>query len=128
MSTLKETVYAGRNNAIRVTLLEDGVLLQDAYPDMTPTRWVLTIHATTTVNGATTDTPIVVDSDSDAGVFDWDATTSVLELQLGGLLSEALDFTLTSLVMYAAEWPTGLVWFNPTCTPDKLLIRVCSLT
>jgi len=28
--------------------------------------------------------------------------------------------------VYAAEWPQGLVWLHPTCTPDKLTIRVCS--
>jgi hypothetical protein len=119
VSTLKETVFAGRNNAIRLALSEDGVLFQTAYPDVTPLRWVLTIEA---------ETPVEIDSDVSAGAFDWDSETSVLELRLGSLVSEALSYTLCTLVMYSVEWPAGLVWFNPTCTPDKLSIRVCTLT
>lgn len=119
MSTLKETVYAGRNNAIRIALSEDGVLFQVAYPDVNPTRWLLTIEA---------DTPITIDSDVNPEGFDWDSETSVLELRLGSLVSDALGYTLCTLVMYSIEWPAGLVWMNPTCTPDKLTIRVCTLS
>lgn len=117
MSTLKETVFVNRNNAVRLELKEDGVLFQTAYPAVTPTRWILTINDTT---------PIVVDSDTAPTAFDWDGTTSVLELRLGALVSTALTYTLCTLVMYAAEWPLGLVWINPTCTPDKLTIRICT--
>ena len=119
MSTLKETVYAGRNNAVRLALSEDGIAFQVAYPSVAPSRWVLTIEAAT---------PIVVDSNITASAFDWDSAASVLELRLGGVLSDALGYTLCTLVMYSAEWPAGLVWFNPTCTPDKLNIRVCTLS
>ena len=47
MSTLKETIYAGRNNTIRLLLSEDDQLFHVAYPDVTPTRWVFTVHAAT---------------------------------------------------------------------------------
>ncbi len=116
MSTLKETVYAGRNNVIRLALSEDGVLFHDAYPTTTPERWVLTINA---------DTPIIIDSDVSPEAVAWDETTSVLELRLGAFVTDPLAFTLCTLVLYTAEWPDGLVWINPTCTPDKLQIRIC---
>lgn len=119
MSKLKETVFAGRNNVIRLALSEDGVLFHVAYPGVTPTRWVLTIEA---------ETPIEVDSSVSASAFYWDSATSILELRLGNEVSDALDFTPCSLVMYSTTWPDGLVWVNPTCTPDKLTIRICDLT
>ena len=113
MSTLKETLYVGRDNTIRIALYEDEVLFHTAYPDVTPSRWVLTIDAT------------VIDSDTTPTAFNWDETTSVLELNLGTLITTAFDYTASILVMYAVPWPNGLVWFNPTCTPTKLLIRSC---
>lgn len=129
MSTLKETAYVGRNNAIRIALSEDGTLFQTAYPNVSPDRWVLTIAATTTttVDGVTTttETPIVMDSDTTPTAFDWDDANSVLELRLGAFVTAPLPYTLSTLIMYAPEWPDGLVWMNPTCTPDKLLIRIC---
>jgi hypothetical protein len=118
MSILKETVFIGYDNAIRLSLLEDGVLFQAAYPTVTPTRWVLIVH---------TSIPIEIDSDVTADAFSWDSVNSVLELKLGSSLSTALDYTPTSLLMYAAEWPNGLVWFDPYCTPDTLLIRACEV-
>ena len=119
MSTLKETVYVGRNNTIRLLLSEDDQLFHDAYPEVTPTRWVFTIYAAT---------PIVVDSDTTPTAFDWDAATSILEMRLGGLVADALAYTNTSLVMYSSVWPLGIVWANPTCSPDKLQVRVCDIS
>ena len=116
MSSLKETVYIGRNNAIRLILNEDGVAFHTAYPDVDPTQWVLTINTTPA---------ITIDSDVNPEAFDWDETTSVLELRLGAMLSTAFNYTTAILTVYAAQWPDGMVWVNPTCTPDKLLIRVC---
>jgi len=116
MSSLKETVYIGRNNAIRLILNEDGVAFHTAYPDVDPTQWVLTISTTPA---------ITIDSDVNPEAFDWDETTSVLELRLGAMLSTAFNYTTAILTVYAAQWPDGMVWVNPTCTPDKLLIRVC---
>jgi hypothetical protein len=116
MSSLKETVYAGRNNAIRLLLNEDGVAFDVAYPDVDPTQWVLTINTTPA---------ITIDSDVNPEAFDWNKTTSVLELRLGLLLSTAFNYTTAILTVYSAAWPEGMVWVNPTCTPDKLLIRVC---
>ena len=119
MSTLKETVFTGRNNTIRLMLSEDDQLFHVAYPDVTPTRWLFTVYTTP---------PVVVDSDDTPSAFDWDAATSILELKLGGLFSESLAYTGTSLVMYSAVWPAGIVWANPTCSPDKLQIRVCDIS
>lgn len=116
MSSLKETVYVGRDNAIRLILNEDGVSFHVAYPLITPSRWVLTINASPEIE---------IDSDLNPDAFDWDETTSVLELRLGSILSTAMNYTTSVLTVYAAQWPNGVVWVNPTCTPDKLLIRVC---
>ncbi len=116
MSSLKETVYLGRNNAIRLILNEDGVVFHTAYPDVDPTRWVLTINTTPEIE---------IDSDVNPEAFDWDETSSVLELRLGALVSTAFDYTTSILTVYAAQWPEGMTWVNPICTPDKLLIRVC---
>lgn len=119
MSDIKETIFAGRNNVIRLQLSEDAQLFHEAYPDVTPTRWVLTIYAAM---------PIVVDSDVTASAFDWDEAISVLELRLGSLVTDLLAYTNTSLVMYSAGWPLGIVWANPTCTPDKLQVRICTVS
>ena len=116
MSSLKETVYVGRNNAIRLILNEDGIAFHTAYPTVVPTKWVLTINTTPA---------ITIDSGTSPAAFDWDAPTSVLELRLGSLLSTAINYTTSILTVYSAQWPEGMVWVNPTCTPDKLLIRVC---
>jgi hypothetical protein len=116
MSSLKETVYVGRNNAIRLILNEDDVAFHTAYPTVDPTRWVLTINAIPAIE---------IDSDVNPEAFNWDETTSVLELRLGALLSTAFDYTTSILTVYAAQWPNGMTWVNPNCTPDKLLIRVC---
>ena len=119
MSTVKETVFINRNNVIRLVLYEDGVLFQTAYPAVVPTRWVLKINSS----------PITeIDSDTYPMVFGWDSATSTLELALGSLLTTAMSYTACTLVLYAAQWPEGVVWFNPSCSPDKLLIRVCNLT
>jgi hypothetical protein len=119
MPTIKETIYANRNNVIRLLLSEDDQLFHVAYPEVTPTRWVFTIHD---------DIPVVVDSAVTASAFDWDAETSILELKLGSLFSESLAYTWTSLVMYSAVWPLGIVWVNPTCSPDRLQVRVCTVS
>lgn len=116
MSTLKETVFVGRNNVIRLTLSEDSTLFSTAYPTTTPTRWVLTLNTTV---------PVIVDSDISPDAFDWDAVNSILEIRMGALVATAVDYTSITLVVYAAEWPAGMVWVNPTCTPDKILVRVC---
>jgi hypothetical protein len=68
---------------------------------------------------------IEIDSDDYASAFNWDDTTSILEIRIGTLVLEALEYTAATLVMYSTEWPSGLVWMNPTCTPDKLYIRLC---
>lgn len=114
MTTLKETVFIDRDNVVRLQLLEDGRPFATAYPDTTPTRWVLTFGAVT------------LDSDAVPTAFAWDAANSVLELNLGAQVADEMDFTAALLLVYAAEWPQGLVWLHPTCTPDKLTIRVCS--
>jgi len=119
MSTLKETVFAGRNNTIRLLLSEDDQLFHVAYPDVTPTRWVFTIYAVP---------PIVVDSDTTPAAFDWNGETSILEMRLGGLVADALAYTNTALVMYSPVWPSGVVWVNPNCSPDKLQVRVCTVS
>jgi len=119
MSTLKETIFVNRNNTIRLLLSEDDQLFHVAYPAVTPTRWIFTIHAAT---------PVVVDSDTTPSAFDWDAGTSILELKLGALVSAALSYTSTSLVMYSVVWPQGIVWANPTCSPDRLQVRVCDVS
>lgn len=116
MTVLKETVFAGRDNVVRLELKEDSVLFQLAYPAVTPSRWVLTIN---------TIEPIEIDSDDTPSAFDWDSATSILELRIGDLVTEAVNYTSCTLVMYAIEWPLGLVWINPTCTPDKLTLRIC---
>lgn len=118
MSALQETVYLGRNNAIRLQLSEDGIDFATAYPEVTPTRWILIIHD---------DPEIVVDSDDSPTVFDWTALTSTLEIRLGSVVTEAMTYTSASLVVYSAYWPDGVVWVNPTCTPDTLKIRVCNI-
>ena len=119
MATLKETIYANRNNVIRLLLSEDDQLFHVAYPAVTPTRWLFTVY---------TATPTVVDSDITPTAFDWDVATSILEIRLGALITSALDYTDTSLVMYSAVWPSGIVWANPTCSPDKLKVRVCTIS
>lgn len=117
MSTLKETIFAGRDNTIRLLLSEDDLLFHVAYPAVIPTRWVFTIHSAT---------PVVIDSATTPTAFDWDGTASILELKLGSLVSTALSYTSTSLVMYSAVWPQGIVWVHPTCSPDRLQVRVCN--
>lgn len=119
MSVIKETVFSNRDNAIRLALSEDGVLFRTAYPSTSPTRWVLSLDA---------EPPITIDSTMYPQAFFWDANHSILELRLGAILTTAFPYTPTHLVMYAAEWPGGLVWINPTCTPNKMLIRVCDST
>lgn len=116
MSALKETVFVGRNNVLRLTLSEDATPFATAYPSTTPTRWVFTINTTP---------PVIIDSSTTPSAFDWDAVNSILEIRPGSLVSAAVDYTLATLVIYAAEWPEGLVWVSPTCTPDKILVRVC---
>lgn len=115
--TIKETIFANRDNVIRLQLLEDGVLFFDKYPEVVVSRWVFTLNTTV---------PIVVDSQITAGAFIWTLLTSTLELKLGSTILSAIDYTPTTLVLYSTEWPNGLVWINPTCTPSKLSIRVCN--
>jgi hypothetical protein len=117
MSLLRETFFAAHNNVIRLTLSEDTSVFSVAYPTVTPTRWLFTIHATV---------PIVADSLITPNAFEWDAVHSILEIKLGTLVTTAMNYTASTLVVYAAEWPEGLVWFNPTCTPDKVFIRICA--
>ena len=116
MSTVKETIFVGRNNVIRLILSEEGTLFADAYPGITPTRWVFTINTTV---------PIIVDSDITPLAFDWDVVHSIVEIHLGALVTTAVGYTSATLVIYSSIWPDGVVWINPTCTPDKLLVRVC---
>lgn len=118
MNIVREVVFAGRENAIRLELREDAELLMAAYPDLAPTRWVLTMAAPT---------PITVDSDTAPSAFDWDAVTSVLTLRLGAQLTTALGPALCTLLVYDALFPNGAVLIHPTCTPDKLTIQVCAL-
>lgn len=119
MSTLKETVFVNRDNVIRLALYEDGILFQTAYPSVVPNRFVLTINS---------DPEIEVDSNSEPTAFGWDDSTSTLELSLGSILSTAMSYTPCTLVIYSSQWPDGICWFNPTCSPDKLMIRACTLT
>ena len=119
MSKLVETIYVGRDNAIRLTLLEDQTPLKEVYTNLSPTRWLLTIHA---------QTPIVFDSDIDSTAFDWDSTSSVLQIQIGPLVGSehATLKASTTLRMFSAEFPNGVVFAHPTCTTDKLYITICS--
>lgn len=116
MSTVKETVFIDRDNAIRLILSEEGTLFTDKYPGVTPTRWVFTINTTV---------PIVVDSAVTPLAFTWDVAYSIIEIHLGAFVTAAVGYTTATLVIYSSIWPDGVVWINPTCTPDKLLIRVC---
>lgn len=109
---LKENVYIGRDNAIRLQLLEDGVVYSTVYPAVTPTRWVLAVDT------------LIFDSAINPEAFAWDSANSILELHLGALVMEALDFTAAELTIYASEWPDGIVWLHPISTPDKLYIRI----
>lgn len=109
---LRETVYVDRDNAIRLQLLEDGVEFSTAYPAVTPTRWVLAVD------------DLTFDSDVNPEAFDWDSADSILELSLGALVTDPLDFTAAELTLYAAEWPYGIVWLHPTASPDRLFLRV----
>jgi hypothetical protein len=119
MSKLIETIYVGRDNAIRLTLSEDSVPLKIAYPNLSPTRWLMTIH---------TDTPIVFDSSVDSTAFDWDDESSVLQIQIGPLVTaeNAVSKAATTLRMFSGEFPNGVVFAHPTCTKDKLFITICS--
>lgn len=114
---LKETIYAGRNNVIRLILSEDSQPFHLAYPGVTPTRWLFKIYA---------DPTIEFDSDINLSAFSWDSLTSTLEIRLGTLITSGLDYTDTSLVIYSSIWPSGIVWTNPTCSPDTLQVRVCT--
>jgi len=109
---LKETVYIGRDNVIRLSLLEDGAAFATAYPTVTPTRWVLSFGTNE------------IDSDTDPSAFDWDAVNSILQISLGDLISAASDYAAAELTVYSADWPDGIVWIHPTASPDRLSIRV----
>lgn len=117
MSVLRETFFLNRSNVIRFVLSEGTKLFKDAYPTVVPSRWVFTINSTE---------PLVIDSDDVPIAFDWDQTTSTLEIHGGTLVVEAMNYTSATLVVYAPEWQEGVVWFNPTCTSDKVFIRVCN--
>lgn len=116
---LYETLFVGRDNAIRLTLSEDTSLLSDAYPDLVPTRWLLTIG---------TNPPTEFDSSLQSGLFSWDHETSVLQMSFGPSLSPSLAAlkASTTLRMWSAEFPNGVVLLHPTCTPDKLFITICN--
>lgn len=115
MTILKETVYIDRDNTIRLALYEDSSLLKTAYPSLVPTRWILTID---------TGTPIVVDSNTSPGAFNWDGTNSVIELALSGeIVSGFATYTGTTLVMYSTEFPNGVVLLHPDYSHDKLKIN-----
>ena len=118
MSKLKETVFVGRDNGIRLSLYEDGIALMTAYPDLVPTRWLLTIHSTT---------PIEFDSDTDS-VFSWDSENSIVEISIGSSLttSDATASVPVTLRLFADIFSNGIVLLHPTCTPDKLYITICS--
>lgn len=117
MSTLKETVFISRGNEIRLLLKEDGVALMTAYPSLAPSRWVLTINAST---------PITVDSNTNPEAFTWDADNSILEIAAGALVgSSTLAYTAATLTLYAPTFSSGVILLHPTCTPDKLKIRIC---
>jgi len=115
MSELRETVYIARDNANRLVLREDEVALMSAYPDLAPTRWVLTIRAAT---------PLVIDSATSPNAFNWDDIDSILELYLGPEVTEELGYTACTLVMYDALFPNGVVLLHPSTTPDRLKIRI----
>lgn len=117
MSKLKETVFVGRDNAIRIELKEDGVILATAYPGLTPTRWLLTIHAAS---------PVVIDSDTNPEAFEWDGDLSIVELRLGSILTTATSYVPCTLRLFSAEFPNGVVFVHPLCTTDKLFIRICT--
>lgn len=107
---LKETVYIGRDNTIRLSLLEDGAAFATAYPAVTPSRWVLTFD------------DYEIDSDVNPEAFDWDETNSILQISLGDLVTDESDYLAAELTVYAAEWPNGIVWVHPIASPDRLYI------
>lgn len=109
---LKETIYAGRNNSIRLKILEDGIPFAIAYPTVTPTRWVLVVGS------------LIFDSTDIPNSFSWDSETSVLEILLGNQVASAIDFTAAEMTLYSAEWPDGVIWLHPTASQDRLLIRI----
>lgn len=115
MSEIRETVYIGRDNSIRLLLKEDNVALMTAHPTLSPSRWLLTVHAVT---------PIVADSAVNPELFSWNAAESVLELYLGSKVTTEIGYAVATLVMYDAQFPNGLVLLHPSTTPDRLRIRV----
>jgi hypothetical protein len=116
MSTLKETVFIDRANEIRLYLKEDDIALMEAYPTLAPSRWVLTIDSSPEVE---------IDSSVNPEAFTWDDTNSILEIAIGPLVTETLSYTSAKLTMYAPTFSDGLILLHPTCTPDKLKIRIC---
>lgn len=110
---LNETIYIGRDNAIRLQLLEDGVAFATVYPSVTPTRWVLAVDT------------LLFDSAVNPEAFAWDSASSTLELTLGNLVTVALDPPeAAELTVFSSEWPDGIVWLHPVSTPDRLYITV----
>jgi hypothetical protein len=116
MSTLKETVFVGKDNEIRLLLKEDDIVLMTAYPSLVPSRWQLTIAS---------DPEILIDSDTNPDAFNWISESSILELAIGSIVTTAMGYTSATLRMYAPIFPNGVVLIHPTCTPDKLKIRIC---
>ena len=118
MGKLKEVVFTGRDNVIRLALAEDGTPLMAAYPELIPARWLLTIHAATSVD---------IDSDIDTEAFVWDPDASVIELRLGVVLTNSAPVSAAActLSLFSTEFPNGVILVHPTCTPDRLMLTIC---
>lgn len=111
-----DTIFAGRNNSIILQLSLNNELLTTKYPNIIPTRWVFTIESSPEQ---------IFDSSLNPECFSWDLNNSFIEIKIGTLFSSASGYKRTRLIMYAAEWPNGIVWLSP-CTIDTLSVRVCA--
>lgn len=111
---LREAVWIGKDNAIDLQLLEDGV----AKDISATTRAVLTL-----IKSGVTD--IVIDSAVESGVFDWSTAgaTGKLTMKLGGVSSLVAGTYKARLELYDAGNANGIVWVG-TKTPTRLTIEI----
>lgn len=116
MSEIRATVFIGRDNAIPLILKDGGQALMTAYPALVPTRWAFIIH--------TDAGPVTIDSEDSPLAFVWDAGTSVLSLKPGPYVTDEADLSDTTLILYSAEFPNGVVMLHPTDTASKLRVNV----
>ena len=105
-------VYKGSNNTIIYSLTNGGAVVT-----LTPvTRITLSCQE----KGNAAAAPVVIDSSTNPGFFDWTTNNQELVLKLGASSLEAGKTYFVVLKTYDTGNPAGVRWTSPPDAADKL--------